>query len=331
MLCSASLTKNWGRLSDRETAPRWSRRRQFVLPMHRKSEANTMTSFRLANPRSDEGKQYFIKCNGLGNDFVVIDGRSTPFRKSADYIKWVCNRHVGIGGDQLLVFEAPASPEASIRLRIYNIDGQEAETCLNATRCAAWLIMEETGRDEAVIETLGGAIRANRAGDHKVSLNIGNAKWDWAEIPLAGSIESAGDQLDSGPLNSPIAVNIGNPHLVYFVQDLDGLDIVALADPVQKSSYLPEQANIGVAEVTGPDSIRLVVYERPGILTQACGSGACAAVLAARRAGLMSSDRVTVGTPGGQLEVEIFGGETFTLTGPVDITFDGYIASNVHR
>lgn len=292
---------------------------------------DTMTSFRLAIPRSDEGKQYFIKCNGLGNDFVVIDGRSTPFRKSSDYIQWVCNRHVGIGGDQLLVFEAPESPEASVRLRIYNIDGQEAETCLNATRCAAWLIMEETERDEAVIETLGGPIRAKRAGDHKVSLSIGNAKWDWPEIPLAGSLESAGAQLESGPLVSPIAINIGNPHLVYFIQNLGGLDIAALADPVQKSGYLPEQANIGVAEVTGPDSIRLVVYERPGILTQACGSGACAAVLAARRAGLISSDRVTVYAPGGQLEVEVFDGETFMLTGPVDVTFDGYIASNLHR
>lgn len=288
-----------------------------------------MTSFRLANPRSDEGKQYFIKCKGLGNDFVVIDGRSTPFRKSTDYIKWVCNRHVGIGGDQLLVFEAPALPEASIRLRIYNIDGQEAETCLNATRCAAWLIMEETGREEAVIETLGGPIRAHRAGDHKVSLDIGNAKWDWTEIPLAGSIESAGYQLDSGPLNSPVATNIGNPHLVYFVQDLHTLDIAALADPIQKSGYLPEQTNIGVAEITGADSIRLVVYERPGIITKACGSGACAAVLAARRAGLVSSDRVTVEASGGQLEVEVFDDETLLLTGPVDITFDGYIASNV--
>ena len=286
-------------------------------------------TFRLDRSRSGEGRQYFIKCHGLGNDFVVIDGRSRAFAATPACTRWICDRHVGIGGEQLLVLEPPQATGVTVRLRIYNIDGQEAETCLNATRCAAWLVMEESGAEAAVIETAGGLIDARRAGPRQVQLTIGTARFDWADIPLAGPAEAAGAALENGPLVQPVAVNIGNPHLVYFVPDRDALDVAALADPIQKSAYLPEQANIGVAEITGAATLKLVVYERPGILTRACGSGACAAVLAARRTGRLAADSVSVAMPGGTLVVTVLDGERVTLTGAVEMSFDGHIASSL--
>lgn len=267
----------------------------------------------------------FVKSHGLGNDFVVVDGRTQPFTPSHSSIQWICDRHLGIGGDQLLVFEAPEASDATARLRIYNIDGLEAQTCLNATRCAAWLLMEETDRDEVAIETIGGRIEAWRAGDERVSLKIPPGKWDWQSIPLAGPLEADEGRLDNGILADPAAINMGNPHLVYFVADLDAIDVPALADPLQKSAYLPEQANIGVAQLIADDRMRLVVYERPGILTKACGSGACAAVLVARSRGLITQDSVRVDMPGGQLNVSILDDDSVVLTGSVCISFFGFI------
>lgn len=266
----------------------------------------------------------FIKTHGLGNDFVVIDGREDLFRPAAETIRWICDRHRGIGGDQLLVFEHSRTGEAHARLRIYNVDGVEAQTCFNATRCAAWLLMEEAGLEDVGIETIGGVIYARRAGDQRVSLNIEGGKWDWQSIPLAGPVDEADGELDNGPLRDPSAVNMGNPHLVYFVPDRDALDVIALADPIQKSSYLPEQANIGVAEIAEGNRIRLVVYERPGILTQACGSGACAAVLSARKLGLITQSHAIVDMPGGTLEVNVLEDESIVLTGDVAVSFYGF-------
>lgn len=268
----------------------------------------------------------FVKVHGLGNDFIAIDARKESFSLSEQAIRHVCDRHIGIGGDQLLVIEPPVDQTADIRLRIYNIDGAEASACFNATRCAAWLIMEERASDTLNIETLGGIIGAKRAGHYRVSLKIENISTDWQTIPLAGPLSKAGTALENGPLRDPFAVNLGNPHLVYFVPNRDELDVVNLADPVQKSAYLPQQANINVAELVTDGHIRLVVYERPGILTQACGSGACATVLAAHRKGLMPSPQARVEMPGGSLDVRIMGENTVLLTGDVAISYYGIIA-----
>jgi len=280
-------------------------------------------------PGSGGSVRQFVKAHGLGNDFVVVDGRAQPFRPSEAAIRWICDRNRGVGGDQLLVIEPPRTPRGTARLRIYNIDGAEAQTCLNATRCAAWLLMEEAGSDEAVIETLGGAIEARRAGDLQVSLRLATGKWDWRQVPLAGPLEAANGALDNGPLRDPVAVSMGNPHLVYFVPDRDALDVVALARPIQNSAYLPEQANVGVAELVAEDRLKLVVYERPGILTEACGSGACAAVLAARRRGLTSSRRMSVDMPGGSLEIDVLDDDAILLTGPVSVSFLGFITQEL--
>ncbi|WP_378951672.1 diaminopimelate epimerase [Mesorhizobium sp. ANAO-SY3R2] len=271
----------------------------------------------------------FIKTHGLGNDFVVMDGRRQNLAPSEQAIRWICDRHRGVGGDQLLILEQPQSAEANARLRIYNIDGAEAQTCLNATRCAAWLLMEESDATDVIIETIGGSIRAWREENHRVSLSVAGGEWDWWKIPLAGPLEKVAGRLDNGPLRDPVAVNMGNPHLVYFVADRDALDVPALADPIQKSPCLPQGANIGVAELVGGDRIRLVVYERPGILTQACGSGACAAVLAARKKGFIEQPHAIVDMPGGSLEVRVLEDETIILTGDVAVSFYGFTAQDL--
>jgi diaminopimelate epimerase len=266
--------------------------------------------------------------HGLGNDFVVVDGRADAFSPSGDFIRWVCDRHVGVGGDQLLVIERPTLPDAGARMRIYNVDGTEAQTCLNATRCVSWILLGELHSDSIILETLGGAIHAARAGPEEVSLRLAEPRWDWRSIPLAAEADTMTLDLASGPLHSPTAVNLGNPHLVCFVDDRDAVDVPLHAAALQNDPMLPEGANIGVAQMVAPDRIRLVVWERPGILTQACGSGACAAVLAARRRGLTDARGVVVDMPGGLLRVDVHDDRSISLTGPVALAFAGNFPAN---
>lgn len=278
---------------------------------------------------------FFIKTHGLGNDFVLVDGREKPFRPQPALIKHICDRHLGVGGDQLLVLEAPQKAGADMRLRIYNIDGAEAQTCFNATRCAAFLWMQEARKLSVVIETLGGMIEASMTddADKRVSLHLEPALTQWQTIPLAGPLEDHQGSLNHGPLCEPFAVNMGNPHLVYFVTDFDAVDVVRHASILQKSSYLPDQANIGVAQIVAPVSegaddealLRLVVYERPGILTQACGSGACAAAVAALRSGRTALKKFRVDMPGGTLQVELCADDSIILTGGVSVAYYGIL------
>lgn len=261
--------------------------------------------------------------HGLGNDFVVVDGRAVSFRPAPDRIRWICDRHLGVGGDQLLVIEQPTVKGATARMRIYNVDGGEAQTCLNATRCVCWLLLSESGARQVFLETLGGLIAAAPAAGGGVALRIDPPGWGWADVPLAEPADTLALDIASGPLQAPVALSLGNPHLVCFVPDRDAVDVARWAAPLQAHPLLPEGANIGVAELSAPDRLRLVVWERPGILTQACGSGACAAVLAARRRGLTDRSKFVVQMPGGDLAVEVHGDESLTLTGPVSTAFTG--------
>lgn len=272
---------------------------------------------------SGPARRPFLKMHGLKNDFIVVDGRSQPFRPDEEYIRLLCDRHGGIGADQLLVVEA--SEQANARMRIYNVDGKESETCLNATRCVAWLLLQECGTPTVSLETIGGIITCSDAGDMRVSLRLGPAKFEWQSIPLAQPADTTHLDITSGPLSDPCAINVGNPHLVCFVPDRDAIDVEKWAPAVQNHPLLPNQANIGIAQMVSLDHIRLVVFERPGILTQACGSGACAAALAARRRGLSSSSSFKVEMPGGILDITLHDDSTFSLAGEVAIAFEGWL------
>lgn len=268
----------------------------------------------------------FVKMHGAGNDFIVFDGRFRPFRPSPAEVAALCARHTGVGGDQVLVLEPPVTEDTDLRLRIYNIDGQEAQTCLNATRCVAWLRLQETGADRTRIDTLGGVIEGQPAGPLAVTLRQPPARFDWRAVPLREPRDTLGLGLTAGPLTAQVALSMGNPHLVCFVPDLGAIDVPLWADRLQKDPLLPEGANIGVAELVDDSHMRLVVWERPGLLTQACGSGACAALVAARRLGLTAAAGMRIDMPGGQLAVREDDDGTLYLTGPVAVAFTGVLA-----
>jgi len=228
-----------------------------------------------------------------------------------------------VGADQLIVIEAPRAAATDAYMRIFNMDGREAEACGNATRCVAWHLLEEQDSDQVVIETLAGPLRCVRAGAREVACEMGRVTMDWQRIPLAAAEDTLHLPITSGPLGDPVAVNVGNPHAVFFVPDLDAVDLPEHAPAVQRHALFPRQANVGAAELIDAGHMRLAVFERGAGLTMACGSGACAAVFAARARGLTDARRMRVELPGGAVVVEIRDDDVALMTGPVEYCFSG--------
>lgn len=270
----------------------------------------------------------FLKMHGLRNHFIIVDGRKEPFQPSIDDIIRICDPHEGVGGDQLLVIEPPTEAGrekgAYAFMRILNIDGREAEACGNATRCVAYLLLEEKQCDRIILETISGTLDCCRVGDLMVSVNMGPISMDWRKIPLAEERDTCHLLIGNGPLTDPVGLHIGNPHVVFFVDDLDAIDMENVCPAIQKDPLFPDQVNVGVAELVDEQHMRLAVYERPGVLTEACGSGACVAFYAARNRGLTNASKMTVDLPAGQIEVELQPDSTVVMTGPVAFCFSGY-------
>jgi diaminopimelate epimerase len=271
----------------------------------------------------------FIKMQGLENHFVIVDGRETDFCPRADETVQICNPRTGVGADQLLIIQPPTAQGAKAGayafMRIINIDGKEAEACGNATRCFAWLMLEETGQDDIILETVVGPLRCRREGHKFVSVEMGQITSEWGSIPLAGPADTLHLDVCNGPLSDGVALNIGNPHVVYFVDDLDVVDMGSVAPKIQNNPIFPNQVNVGAAQVVRDDYIRATVYERPGLLTRSCGSGACVAVRAAQLRGLTKRNRVTVEMPAGSVTIEIRIDDSAVLTGPVEFCFSGML------
>jgi diaminopimelate epimerase len=268
----------------------------------------------------------FIKMHGLGNDFVVVDARRQPFPLTDASAKAIADRREGVGCDQLLILEPPTNGKADVFMRIRNHDGGEVGACGNGTRCVASLVMGEAGRDAIVIETAAGLLRAKAAGPDRITVDMGEARLDWRDIPL-GPVE--GEERDTlhlgienGPLKDPVGVNMGNPHAVFFVEDVESLPLEELGPPLEHHPLFPERANIGAAQVIGKDRLRLRVWERGAGLTRACGTGACAAAVAAARRGL-TGRRVEIVLDGGTLTVEWLANGHVEMTGPVATSFHG--------
>jgi diaminopimelate epimerase len=267
--------------------------------------------------------RYFLKMHGLENHFVIVDGREEPYRPDDAEIIRICNPKTGVGGDQLIIIEPPKDSGADAFMRILNIDAREVEACGNATRCVAWLLLEESGCDAVVIETLAGPLACTRAGSMAVSCAMGQVTMEWRDIPLAEEGDTCHVDLAFGPLSDGVALGIGNPHIVFFVDDLDAIDIESIAPEIQKHPLFPNQVNVGVAQMTSEDGMRLVVYERGAGLTTACGSGACVAVYAALARGLTDRKTMTVEMPAGPVGIEIRDDRTAVMTGPVAFCFSG--------
>jgi diaminopimelate epimerase len=264
----------------------------------------------------------FIKMHGLGNDFVVIDARRAAFALDDARAHAIADRKTGIGCDQLIVMEKPRADGADVFMRIHNADGGEVEACGNATRCIATLLMRETGGERVVVETAAGLLEARPASGGRVSVDMGKARLDWREIPLAAAQDTLHVALTMGPLADPVCTNIGNPHATFFVADAAAIDLAALGPLLEHHALFPERANIGVAELVAPDRLRLRVWERGVGITRACGTGACAAVVAASRRGLTGRTAEVV-LEGGSLTIAWRADGHVVMTGPVATSFHG--------
>ena len=267
----------------------------------------------------------FIKMHGLRNDFIIVDGRENSYTPSVTEIVRICDRREGVGGDQLIVVELSKSGKAYAFVRIINTDGREVEACGNATRCVGWLLLKESGRDEIRIETLGGLLRCRRAGEKRVAVDMGKLRTGWQEIPLSREMDTLHLGIGAGPLQDPVGMNIGNPHAVFFVDDLAAVDLTRYGPQLQQDPLFPQEANIGAAQLLDPKTLRLSVWERPGTLTTACGTGACVAVAAAHRRGLTTEKCMTVIMPGGSVVIELKEDGMVIMTGTVETCYVGYL------
>ena len=276
-----------------------------------------------ANLISPSFSRPFIKMHGLGNHFIVVDGRGEPYRPDVETITRLCDQRFGIGADQLVVIEPTATEGADAFMRLYNVDGREVGACGNATRCVAWLLLEEKGVDRVGIETLAGVLDCRRSGDQRVTCDLGPVSGNWQDVPLDRATDTLHIDFPELGLERGVAVNVGNPHVVFFVEDPDSLDIQGLALALQANPLFPESVNVSFARLTDDGSIRLVVYERGAGFTLACGTGASAAAWAAKKLGLKSSGAVTVRLPGGDVQIEISDDEHAIMTGPVAFAFRG--------
>ena len=264
----------------------------------------------------------FTKMHGLGNDFVVIDARKRKLVLDEKAVRAIADRHRGVGCDQLLVLEKAKTRGADLFMLICNADGSEAEACGNGTRCVADLVMRETGKDRIVVETVAGLLEAHAAGEHRVGVDMGQPRLAWREIPLARDCDTLNVPLTLGPLVVPVCTSMGNPHATFFVDDAEAIDLATLGPKLEHDPIFPERANIGVVQVLSPQRLRFRVWERGAGITIACGSGACAALVAAARRGL-AKRKAEVVLDGGTLEIEWRGDGHVLMTGPVATSFTG--------
>ncbi len=264
----------------------------------------------------------FIKMHGAGNDFVVLDGRARALDISPAAARAIGDRHKGVGFDQLILIQPDDSGMADAHIRFLNADGSESAACGNGTRCVAALLMSETGKDHVVLETETGLLDAEARPDGRISVDMGPAKTEWQDIPLADAMDTLHLPISEGPLADPVGVGMGNPHAVFFVDDAAKIDLARLGAKLERHSLFPERANIGIAQVLAPDRLRLRVWERGVGITLACGSGACAALVAAVRRNL-AERKAAVVVDGGELEIEWLEDGHVLMTGPVAHSFAG--------
>lgn len=262
----------------------------------------------------------FVKMHGLGNDFVVIDARSEKIALDADLVRWIGDRHRGVGFDQLVLVESDDTADA--RIRFFNADASVSGACGNATRCLGAWLSAETGRDDVELLSDAGLLRTMRLSDGRIEALMSEPRFAWFEIPVAHECNTLTLPVEHPELPEPVGVSMGNPHAVFFLQEVDRIE--EFGGLLEWHPLFPERANIGFARVENRGRIRLRVHERGAGLTLACGSGACAAHVAAFRRGLVD-ERTIVEVDGGELEIAWNGSGPVFMTGPAAISFRGVI------
>jgi diaminopimelate epimerase len=272
----------------------------------------------------------FTKMHGLGNDFVVIDGVRQQVALSPEDVRFLADRHFGVGCDQVLLVEPPQDPaRALFRYRIFNADGGEVEQCGNGARCFAVFVREQrlTAADTIAVETLAGPIVLQVEADGQIRVDMGRPRFRPEEIPFLADAEAQSYDLEAGGETVAIgAVSMGNPHAVLLVDDVAAAPVARLGPLIEHHARFPARVNVGFAAVTGRDSIDLRVHERGAGETLACGTGACAAMAVARRRGLVDA-RARVNLPGGSLVLSWTGKDEdpVFMTGPATTVFHGRI------
>lgn len=267
----------------------------------------------------------FIKMHGLGNDFVVLDLRGGIAAPDVAATRMIADRRRGIGCDQLILIEAARLPGADVRLRFLNADGSESGACGNGTRCVASRLIGESGANRLVIETKAGRLEAAPAEAGQFTVDMGPAHLDWRDIPLAHEADTLHLDIALGPLEDPAAVNMGNPHCIFFVDDAEDIELAAFGPQIEHHPLFPERTNVEVATVIDRGRIRLRVWERGAGITLACGSGACATAVAAVRR-CLTDRKVELMMDGGSLITEWREDGHVLLTGPVATSFTGMLA-----
>jgi diaminopimelate epimerase len=258
----------------------------------------------------------FAKMHGLGNDFVVIDGRESPRTTVTPALaRALGDRHRGVGFDQLALIGM--AEDADLSLRFWNVDGSPSGACGNATRCIARAEMTRTGRDRLRICTEGGLLEARDAGGGLTAVNMGPPRLRWDEIPLREAMDTLELPLDG----RPCATSMGNPHCTFFVEDAEAVDLAAFGAAHEHHPLFPERTNVQVVQVLGPDRLRARVWERGTGITLASGSSSCAVAVAAARRGLAGRE-VTVVLDGGELAVA-WRPDGVWMTGPTTHVFSG--------
>ena len=276
----------------------------------------------------------FTKMHGLGNDFVVIDGISQKIKLNPDKIRALADRRFGVGCDQVLLVEIPSSPDVDFGYRIYNHDGSEVENCGNGARCFARFVQERklTGKNRIVVETAGGILTLSVQADDEVCVDMGPPKLAPVQIPFVADSQAAHYQI---PFSIDVetikigAVSMGNPHAVLIVDNTETAPVERWGRELQQHSHFPQKVNAGFMEIVSRTEIRLRVFERGVGETLACGTGACAAVVAGRLQGLLDS-KVQVTLPGGTMNIEWQGSlqdnqHPVLMTGPASTVYHGQI------
>ncbi|WP_170361322.1 diaminopimelate epimerase [Ruegeria arenilitoris] len=263
--------------------------------------------------RSDTGLP-FMKMHGLGNDFVIVDARAHPVQITPALARGIGHRQFGVGFDQLAVIE---NGESDAHLVFYNADGSISATCGNATRCIARFLMQESGKSELTLTTSHGTLQARDAGDGLTSVNMGHPQLDWADIPLAEEVDTLELPIEGGP----VATGMGNPHCTFFVEDAEAIPLEEFGARYEHHPLYPQRTNVQVAQIIGPDQIRMRVWERGVGITLASGSSSCATAVAAARRGL-TGRKVQIELDGGTIWID-WREDGVWMTGPTCHVFSG--------
>lgn len=260
---------------------------------------------------------------GIGNDFVIIDRRKENFEITPAKAKWICYRRFGVGCDQLVLLDA--SDKADIYMGIYNADGSQSNACGNATRCVGKMMLDELGKQSVTIETKAGVLSAWIGENGMVTVDMGEPSFDWQKIPLAADLDVLGVPVEAGPLKNPAALSMGNPHIVFFVEDIDKIKLRTYGPTLENHPMFPERTNVSIVQVTENQELRVKVWERGVGKTLACGTAACAALVAAITLEKIDIAKTIVELPGGKLEIEWNEEGRVLMSGPVTKVFDGVL------